>query len=110
MKKLKKASFSLILKTKFAKKVNRTIFRNFWKKNKKKNAMMFVKKCRIIQCFNCYKYEHIDKKYKNVMKCNQRAKKHKTNRCNKNEIKIIYRCINCEQTKYQIGMRMCLIK
>ena len=25
---------------------------------------MLVKECRLIQCFNCYEYEQIDKKYK----------------------------------------------
>ena len=64
--------------------------------------MMFVNKCRIVQCFICYKYKHIDKKCKNVMKCDHCAKKPETNKCNKDEIKIIYKCINCEQTKHQI--------
>ena len=69
--------------------------------------MLFVKKCRIIQCFNCYKYEHIDKKCKNVIKYDHCAKKHETNKCSKDEIKIIYKYINCEQTERQISTRMC---
>ena len=62
--------------------------------------MMFVKKCRIIQCFNCYEYKQIVKKCKNVMKCDYCAKKHETNRCNKDEIIITHKCINCEQTEH----------
>ena len=63
---------------------------------------MFVKKCKIVQCFNCYKYKHIDKKCKNVIKCDHCAKKHETNKCNKDEIKITHKCINCKQTKHQV--------
>ena len=61
---------------------------------------MFVKECRVIQCFNCYKYNHIDKKCKNVTKCDHCAKKLKTNRCNKNKIEIIKKCINRKQRKH----------
>ena len=42
----------------------------------------------------------MDKKLKNGTKCDYCAKKHETNRRNKNEIKIIHKCINCEQTKH----------
>ena len=82
--------------------MNRVIFKILLKKINKKDVMLFVNKCTIIQCFNCYKYEHIDEKCKNVMKCNYYAKKYDKNRCNKNEIKIMNKCINCEQTKQQI--------
>ena len=37
---------------------------------------------------------------KNVKKCDYCAKKHDTNRCNKDEIEIAHKCINCEQTKH----------
>ena len=36
--------------------------------------------------------------------------KHETNKCNKNEIKITYKYINCEQTEHQIWARMCSVK
>lgn len=64
--------------------------------------MMFVKQCRIIQCFDCYNYEHIGKKPKNVTKCHYCIEKHETNRCNKNEKEITDKSINCEDTKSQI--------
>ena len=102
MIKLRKAISSLIIKTEFSKKVNRFIVETLLKKKNKKNAMMFVKECKIIQYFNCYEYEHIDKKCKNVTKCNHCAKKHETNKCNKNEVEIIHKFINCEHTKHQI--------
>ena len=63
---------------------------------------MFVKKCIMIKCFNYYEYEHIDKKCKNVIKCNHCAKKQETNKCSKDGIKITHKCINCEQTKHQV--------
>ena len=48
------------------------------------------------------KNEHIDKKCKNVTKYDYHVKKHETNRCNKDEIKITHKCINCEETNHQI--------
>ena len=45
---MKKAIFLLIIETEFSKKVNRNIFEKFLKKNNKKNAIMFVKKYKII--------------------------------------------------------------
>ena len=42
----------------------------------------------------------MNKKYKNVIKYDNCAQKHETNRYNKDEIKIIQKCINCEQTKH----------
>ena len=100
VRKLEKAILLLIVETELSKKFNRIIFEKFLKESSRKNAMMFVKECKMIQCFNCYEYEHIDKKCKNVMKCDHCAKKHEMNKCSKNEVKIIHKCINCKQTKY----------
>ena len=36
------------------------------------------------------------------MKCDYCVKSHETNRCNKNEIEITHKYINCEQTKRQV--------
>ena len=91
MKKLKKAIFLFIIKTGFSKKVNKIIFEEFLEKNNKKNAMIFVKEYRIIQYFKCYKYKRIDKKCKNVMKCDYCANKHETNKYSKNEIEITHK-------------------
>ena len=99
---MKKTVLSLIIETGFSKKVNRIIFEEILKTNSSKNAIKFIKEYRIIQRFNCYKYEQIDKKCKSVTKCNHCAKRLKTNRCNKNEIKTIYKCVNCEYTEHQI--------
>ena len=110
MKRLKKAYFSLIVETKFSKKINRIITERFLKKKSRKNAIIFSRKCRIIQCFNCYEYNHIEKMCKNVKKCDHCAERHNTNRCNKGEIKITHKCINCEQTEHQAWTRICSVK
>ena len=110
VKKLNKIIFSHRIETKFSEQINRIIIEKILKEKSKKNAVKFVRKCKIIQCFNCYKYEHIDKKCKNITKCNHCAERHDTNQCNKNEIKIIHKCVNCELTKHQIWARMCSIR
>ena len=109
VKKLNKIISSLITETKFSEQINRIIIEKFLKKSKK-DAVKFVRKCRITQCFNCYENDHIDKKCKNVTKCDHCAERHDTNRCNKNEIEIIHECVNCEQTKHQIWANMCSIR
>ena len=110
VKRLKKAYFSLIVETEFSKEINRIITKKLLKRKSKKNAIIFSRKCRIIQCFNCYEYDHIEKMCKNVKKCDHCVEKHDTNRCNKDEIKITHKCINCEQTKHQAWARMCSVK
>ena len=82
----------------------------FLKEKNKKNEVIFSRKCKMIQCFNCYKYDYIEKMCKNFMKYDYCIENHETNRYNKNEIKIIHKCINCEQTKHQVWTRMCSIK
>ena len=99
---MSKTYFSLIVKTEFSEKINRIIIEKFLKEKSKKNAVIFSRKSKITQCFNCYEYDHIEKMCKNFTKCDHCAKNHETNRCNKNEIKITHKCINCEQTKHQI--------
>ena len=97
---MKKAYFSLIIKTKFSEKINIIIIEKFLKEESNKNAVIFSQKCKITQCFNCYEYDYIEKMCKNFMKCDNCAENHETNRCNKDEIKITHKCINCEQTKH----------
>ena len=92
----------LIIEAKFSKKINKIIIEKFLTKKSKKNAVIFSQKCKIIQCFNCYEYDHIEKMCKNFMKCDHCAESHETKRCNKDEITITHKCINCEQTKHQI--------
>ena len=99
---MNKTYSSLIIKTEFSEKINKIIIEEFLKEKNKKKAVIFSRKNKIIQCFNCYKYNHIEKICKNFTKCDYCAKNQKTNRCNKNKIKITHRCINCEQTKHQI--------
>ena len=96
----KKSIFLIDNKIFFSKEINRIIIKEFLKRKNKKNAIIFWRKYRIIQCFNCYEYDHIEKMCKNVKKYDHCAKKHDINRCNKNEIKITHKCINCEQIKH----------
>ena len=98
---MSKTYFSLIIETEFSEKINRIIIEKILKEKNKKNAIIFSRKSKIIQCFNCYKYDHIEKMCKNLTKCDHCVKSHETNRCNKDEIKITHKCINCEQTEHQ---------
>ena len=99
---MKKTYSSLIIETEFSEKINRIIIEEFLKERSRKNAVIFSKECKITQCFNRYKYNHIEKMCKNLMKCDHYAESHETNRCSKDEIKITHKCINCEQTEHQI--------
>ena len=99
---MKKTYSSLIIETEFSEKINRIIIEEFLKEENKKNVVIFSKKCKINQCFDCYEYDYIEKMCKNFMKCDHCVKNHETNRCKKDEIKITHKCINCEQTKHQI--------
>ena len=92
----------LIIETEFSKEINRIIIEKFLKEESKKNAVIFSRENKIIQCFNCYEYDHIEKMCKNFTKCDHCAKSHETNRCNKDEIEITHKCINCEQTEHQV--------
>ena len=99
---MKKTYCFLIVETEFSEKINRIIIEEFLKEKSKKKAVIFSKECRIIQYFNCYEYDYIEKMCKNFMKCDHCAENHETNRCNKDEIKITHKCINCEQTEHQV--------
>ncbi len=55
----------------------------------------FEKECRIKQCFNCQRYDHVNKTCKNSKKCKQCAQKHSTKNY---RIAIDHRtCVNCEK-------------
>ena len=99
---MRKTYFSLIIETEFSEEINKIIIDKFLKEKSRKNAVIFSRNCRLIQCFNCYEYDHIEKMCKNFMKCDHCAESHETNRCSKDEIKITHKCINCEQTEHQI--------
>ena len=62
----------------------------------KKIVILFSGKCKTFECFNCYKYDYIEKMCKNVKKYEHFAKKHNTNRCNKKEVKITHKFVNCK--------------
>ena len=110
VKRLKKAYFSLIVETEFSKEINRIITEEFLKSESRKNAIIFSRKCKIIQCFNCYEYDHIEKMCKNVKKCDHCAEGHDTNRCSKDGVEVTHKCANCEQTEHQAWTRMCSIR
>ena len=100
----------LIIETEFSKKINKIIIEEFLIEKSRKIAVIYSRKSKIIQCFDCYEYDHIEKMCKNFTKCDHCAKSHETNRCSKDEIEITHRCINCEQTEHQIWARMCSVR
>ena len=60
-KKMNKTYSSLTIKTEFSEKINRIIIEEFLKEKSKKNAVIFLRKSKIIQCYNYYEYNHIKK-------------------------------------------------
>ena len=75
VKKMNKTYFFVIIKTEFSKKINRIIIEEFLKEKSKKNAVIFSRKNKITQCFDCYKYDHIEKMCKNFTKCDELCRK-----------------------------------
>ena len=78
--------------------INLLISKNLLFHSKLKNYKLFHENCRIIQCFNCYKYKHViricwkEKKY-NIYA----ASDHDDWVCSFWNISIRYKCINCNQ-------------
>jgi hypothetical protein len=57
-----------------------------------KKCKRFIKNCILQQCFNCQKYDYIDKHCKIVIICNTYAKKHRKSDCDFNIINNYKKC------------------
>jgi hypothetical protein len=85
---------SLIVKTHSAKQTNRLIKDDLLHEYSQISCELFVSNCRIKQCFNCQRYDHIDKICKHERRCSVCARSHDDSTCKVSVNK--RKCVNCE--------------
>ncbi len=85
---------SLIVKIHSAEQINRLIKDDFLHEYSQISCELFVNNCQIKQCFNCQRYDHIDKICRHERRCSVCAESHNDSTC---KISIDKRkCVNCE--------------
>jgi hypothetical protein len=90
----KKELSSLIMKIHNVEQINRLIKDNFLHEYSSISWELFVNNCRIKQCFNCQRYDHIDKICRHEQRCSIYVESHNDSTC-----KIFVnkkKCVNCE--------------
>ncbi len=98
---------SLIVKIHSAKQINRLIRNDFLHEYSQIFCELFVNNCRIKQCFNCQRYDHIDKICRYERRCSVCVESHNDSTC---KISIDKRkCANCEDN-HSIWSFQCKIK
>jgi hypothetical protein len=91
-----KELFSLIVKIYNAEWINRLIKDNLLHEYSQIFCELFVNNCRIKQCFNCQRYDHIDKIYRYERQCSVCVESHNDSTCKISIDKI--KCANCVQS------------
>jgi hypothetical protein len=103
----KKNLSSLIVKIYSAEQINRLIKNDFLHEYSQISCELFVNNCRIKQCFNCQRYDHIDKICRHERRCSVCIESHNDSTC---KISIDKRkCVNCENN-HSIWSFQCKIK
>ncbi len=98
---------SLIVKIHSAEQINRLIRDDLLHEYSQISCELFVNNCRIKQCFNCQRYDHIDKIYRHERRCSVCVESHNDSTC---KISIDKRkCANCEDN-HSIWSFQCKIK
>jgi hypothetical protein len=85
---------SLIVKIHNVEQINRLIKDDFLHEYFQISCELFVNNCRIKQCFNCQRYDHIHKIYRHKRRCSICVESHNDSTC-----KILVdkrKCVNCE--------------
>jgi hypothetical protein len=92
------------------KMTNWLLFEKLLKTFKMKKYERFIKNCILRQCFNCQKYDHIDKHYRIAIVCDTCAKEHRMSDCDFNIIDKYKRCDACENREHIAWASNCKIK
>jgi hypothetical protein len=98
---------SLIVKIYSAEQINRLIKDDFLHEYSQISCELFVNNCRIKQCFNCQRYDHIDKICRHERRCSVCVESHNDLTC-----KILIdkkKCVNCENN-HSIWSFQCKIR
>ncbi len=98
---------SLIVKIHSAEQINRLIKDDLLHEYSQISCELFVSNCRIKQCFNCQRYDHIDKICRHERRCSVCVESHNDSTC---KISIDKRkCANCEDN-HSIWSFQCKIR
>ncbi len=90
--------------------MNRLLFEKLLKAFEMKKCERFIKNCILRQCFNCQKYDHIDKHCKTAVVCDTCAKEHRTSDCDLNIIDKHKKCDACENREHIAWTSNCKIR
>ncbi len=92
------------------KMTNWLLFEKLLKIFEMKKCERFIKNCTLRQCFNCQKYDHIDKHCKIIIIYDTYAKEHRTSDYNLNIIDKHKKCDVCENHEHIAWVSNCKIK
>ncbi len=98
---------SLIVKIHSAEQINRLIKDDFLHEYSQISCELFVNNCRIKQCFNCQRYDHIDKICRHERRCSVCVESHNDSTCKISINK--KKCANCENN-HSIWSFQCKIR
>jgi hypothetical protein len=99
--------FSLIVKIHSAEQINHLIKNDLLHEYSQISCELFVNNCRIKQCFNCQRYDHINKICRHERRCSVCVESHNDSTC---KISINKRkCVNCDDN-HSIWSFQCKIK
>ncbi len=90
-----KKYFSLIMKVYSAATINRLIKEKLLDEYSHRTCEYFDKNCRLKQCFNCQRYDHIEKSCKYERRCAACANSHNDSTCTTSIER--RKCINCDE-------------
>ncbi len=97
----KKKKYSILhIEIVIVKMTNRLLFEKLLKAFEIKKCERFIKNCILRQCFNCQKYDHIDKHCEIAVVCDTCEKEHRTSDCDLNIIDKHKKCNACEDREH----------
>jgi hypothetical protein len=79
---------------------NRVLIKNLMKIFEIKKCERFIKNCILRQCFNCQKYEHIEKHCRIVVVCEKCVMKHRISECDSTITEKYKMCEACEDREH----------
>ncbi len=106
----KKRYFTLHMKIIIVEMINRMLFENLMKIFEIKKCERFIKNCILRQCFNCQKYEHIEKHCRIVVVCEKCVMRHHISECDSSITEKYKMCEACENREHIAWSSKCRMR